>query len=85
MAGLCADANAIVRDMPRTVQDTIMGAINWHRLRCLRAIQWSDDSGDHGLAVEIEEAAPDAVELQNYVQIELAKLGWLHVEVRTEW
>ena len=85
LSRLCHATDEILQDIPRTVQDGIMGAINWHRLHCLRALEWTDDSGDHGLAVEIEEAALDATELQSYVRQALETRGWPHVEVRTEW
>ena len=81
LARLCHDASAILATAPHTIP----GAINWANLTCVRAVQWGDDSGDHGLAVEIEEASPENYELHNHVRAELEKRGWAHVEVRTEW
>jgi hypothetical protein len=85
LSRLCATTNFVLREAREDPDLHLAGAINWGNLRCIRALEWSDDSGDHGLAVEIEEAAPDATELHSYVSDALKTRGWANVGVTTEW
>ena len=82
LSRLCHATDEILRAIP---PGSIDGPINWANLSCVRAMEWADDSGDHGLAVEIAEAAPESSELQAYVGEKLRKLGWANISVRTEW
>lgn len=64
------------------------GAINWADLECRDVRRWTDDTGDVGYTVCIEEAAPDAWELQTFVREFLAEAGFGNVgniEVVTAW
>jgi hypothetical protein len=81
LAKLQRDTDEILADAPKSLG----GAVNWGDLSCWRALEWWDDSSDHGLAVEISEASPDADELVRYVGTELLRRGWPNVEVRTGW
>ena len=74
--------NAILQAIPR---GSIDGPINRADLSCIRALEWADGSGDHGVTVEIAEAGPGASKLQAYVGEKLRLLGYEHIEVRTEW
>lgn len=79
---LANSTNAILRDIP---PGSIDGPINWADLSCVRALEWADDSGDHGVTVEIAEAHSGASKLQAYVGAKLRELGYEHIDVRTEW
>ena len=81
LARLQRETNEILAAAP----NTIGGPVNWASLHCYSARAWTDDEGQTGVTVEIEEASPDAIELHGYVSSELEKRGWPHVEVRTEW
>lgn len=61
------------------------GAINWADLACRDVRRWTDDTGASGYAVSIEEASPDAWELQTFVRGYLVEAGFANVEVVTEW
>lgn len=69
----------------RANKDDIQDAVNWSDLGCRRAEHFEDDAGNAGWRVWIEEAAPEATELQNFVSGDLAEHGWPGVEVVTEW
>jgi hypothetical protein len=64
---------------------TIGGPVNWADLGPYAVEHWEDAAGDMGFRVWIEEAAPDAYELQKFVAAYLAKRGFPGVEVKTEW
>lgn len=66
-------------------RDDIGGAVNWADLRCLEARVFTTDDGETGYQVFIEEAAPDAHELQAFVGAKLREAGFPVVEVVTEW
>ena len=66
-------------------KDEIDGAINWADLACTSARYVVQDTGEILLSVIIEEASPDAWDLQNYVDNKLIARGWNNVEVMTEW
>ncbi len=64
------------------------GAINWADLECRDVRRWADDTGAAGYSVCIEEAAPDAWELQTFVREYLAEAGFGNVgdiDVVTAW
>lgn len=63
----------------------VASAINWADLACRDVRRWTDDTGASGYAVSIEEAAPDAWELQTFVREYLVEAGFANVEVVTEW
>jgi hypothetical protein len=63
----------------------IDGPINWADLGPTIVEHYEDDEGSEGDRVWIEEAAPDAYELQAFVRAYLARRGFPGVEVRTEW
>lgn len=60
-------------------------AVNWSDLRCVRVIIGVDQDDKQVTLIEIEEAAPDAWRLQQYVANALANLGYDDIEVNTEW
>lgn len=60
-------------------------AINWSDLRCVRVIIGVDQDDKQVTLVEIEEAAPDAWRLQQYVAHALENQGYDNIEVITEW
>lgn len=61
------------------------GAINWADLACREVRKWTDDTGDSGYTVYIEEADPEAAALQQFVQEWVAAVGFIDVEVVTAW
>ena len=63
----------------------IADAVNWGDLSCVSAERCESDEGDTRYLVIIEEAAPDASNLQNYIAVYLATHGFPGVEVMTEW
>lgn len=63
----------------------IADAVNWGDLSCVRAEHFESSEGHAGWRVWIEEAAPEATELQTFVRGDLALHGWPGVEVVTEW
>jgi hypothetical protein len=64
---------------------SIGGAVNWADLGPVSVEHYADNHDYRGYRVNIEEAAPDAYELQRFVAAYLAKRGFPGVEVRTEW
>lgn len=61
-------------------------AVNWASLRCIEAWCLVTDSGEERYGVTIEEASPDATQLQELVRQRLKENGWRDdIEVRTEW
>ncbi len=60
-------------------------AINWGDLRCVNASLSTEMDGSTVWQVFIEEAAPDAQNLQVFVQEHLMRHGWQPVEIFTEW
>ena len=75
---------AIVEDACMAAQDdlkpTSHEAINWGDLDCAEVGTKND-----GYYTIVEEAAPSAVELAQYVRAHLAENGLTNVEVTTEW
>ena len=71
--------------LDRAANDDIQDAVNWGDLGCSSAEHFETDDGRAGFRVWIEEAAPEAVELQQFIRADLAEHGWPGVEVRTEW
>ena len=61
------------------------GAVNWGDLRCAGVAWQVDQDGKPSYRVEIEEAAPEAVEFRRFVEACLADAGFSHVEVVMEW
>jgi hypothetical protein len=82
LSRLCHATDEILRAIP---PGSIDGPINWADLSCVRALEWADDLGDHGVTVEIAEAHSGASKLQAYVGEKLRELGWANISVRTEW
>ena len=60
-------------------------AINWGDLSCIRAEYCEDNEGLEDYRVWIEEASPTCSEFQKFITEELAKEGYLNIEVCTEW
>lgn len=65
-------------------KDEIGGPVNWLDLRCVGAEFAIDDGGNVHYRVIIEEATPEAVELQHFIEQELLA-EWGHVNVVTGW
>lgn len=63
----------------------INGPINWGDLGCTAAERYEDETGRVGFRVLVEEAAPEAYDLQGYIACRLAEMGYPDVEVLTEW
>jgi hypothetical protein len=61
---------------------TIDGAINWADLRC---VDVQESLLDDTVTITIEEAAPEASELCQYVAERLRDNGYPGIVVRTEW
>lgn len=59
--------------------------VNWIGLSCRQAKMWLDEGGNRGYSVLIEEASPDAFELQRFITRKLAHAGFEGIEVVTEW
>lgn len=58
-------------------------AINWADLRCVRVFHWTDDSGNSGFVVEIEEAAPDSGEFCRWISESIEEDTGITAEVTT--
>ena len=71
--------------LARARNDGITDAVNWADLRCAIAEHFEDHEGHAGWRVWIEEAAPEADQLKEFVAADLAAHGWPGVEVVTEW
>lgn len=71
--------------LDRAKGDDIQDAVNWADLGCTRAEHFEDHEGRAGWRVWIEEAAPEADQLKEFVRGDLAEHGWPGVEVVTEW
>lgn len=69
----------------------VRGAINWADLKCSAVVEChSMLDGDNYVMVLIEEASPDATELQAFVKEQLDNAGFearfgMPVAVETEW
>lgn len=61
------------------------GAVNWADLHCVAALRVENQDGEVSWRVEIEEVAPDAVDLQRFVHSKLEEAGFFDIEVFTEW
>jgi hypothetical protein len=61
-------------------QSQIRGAVNWGSLLCVDV-----EVLDGVVAVTVEGAAPEAVDLQIFVAGELERRGYGSIRVRTEW
>lgn len=66
-------------------KEKIGGDVNWGDLSCSEVFLCVREDGSEFYRVIIEEAAPDACELQEYVEFELFQRGFKDVEVTTEW
>lgn len=60
-------------------------AVNWADLRCTCAEYLTDDDGDTGHRVYIEEASPDNAEVIKFITTELILHGYKDVEVLLQW
>jgi len=61
-------------------QSQIRGAVNWGSLLCVDV-----EVLDGVVAVTVEGAAPEAVDLQIFLAGELERRGYGSIRVRTEW
>jgi hypothetical protein len=61
------------------------GPVNWADLHVIEVAEVIPDFGNKYFIVRIEEASPDANELQRFIGNSLAAKGWSGVEVLTEW
>lgn len=68
---------ACLKDLP--------GPVNWGDLRCVEVSYVVRDEGRPYFNVLIEEASPDASELQQFVLDAIARRGYMNVEVETAW
>lgn len=69
----------------RSIDSRIDGANNWGDLHCMFAERYETSDNNIGFRVWIEEASPDAYELQKYIIEKLKEKGVDGVEVMTEW
>ena len=60
-------------------------AVNWADLRCTRIFYWTDDSGDCGFTLEIEEVDPSSWTFGRWVAEAVEKETGITVEVNCEW
>lgn len=86
LAKLHAATDAAIATAHR-MRRNIKGPINWADLSCRAAEKWTDQDGDTGYRVWIEEAAPgcDNSTFCEYIWKQLEKRGFLNIEVETEW
>lgn len=63
----------------------IAGPVNWGDLGCTSAERYQDHTGHVGYRILIEEAAPEAQGLQEYIAGKLEEMGCPGIEVLTEW
>lgn len=66
-------------------REQIPGPVNWGDLGCSDARYILHEDGSSSHAVVIEEAAPDAYELQQFIAKELKRFGYKDIRVITEW
>lgn len=82
------DCNEVVRALVNE-QPHMGGGINWAHLRCVSAESvteyWGDPETTESHRVVIEEASPEAVELQKAVYLGLIEKGHVGIQVATEW
>jgi len=69
----------------KTIRGSFDDAVNWADLRCVRVYRWTDDAGDSGYTVEIEEAAPESVGFSGWIADSILKDTGLPVNAITEW
>ena len=60
-------------------------AINWADLSCYGTEFYITDDGVSAYRVFVSEASPEAWEFAQWIQAELAKRGFVDVEVVLEW
>ena len=60
-------------------------AVNWADLHCVAVLRVVDDEDRTSYRVEIEEVAPDASDLQQFVHQKLEVAGFFNIEVHTKW
>jgi hypothetical protein len=63
----------------------IAGPVNWGDLGCTMAERYEYHTGRIGYRVLIEEAAPEAQGLQEYIAWKLDEMGCPGIVVLTEW
>jgi hypothetical protein len=80
-----AAEKAIAIASAKMISASFNEAVNWADLRCIRVYHWTDDAGDSGYTVEIEEAAPESVEFCEWIAKTILEETGLPVEVTTEW
>lgn len=85
LKALVADANEIIAAAKNYKSRFAGEAINWGDLSCLEARSWTNDSGDAGYTVHIEEVSPTAAKFLNFIAGALIAKGWGVVEVVGEW
>lgn len=78
-------ANEIIQSLSAVERSGCYSAFNWGDLSCTSARLVVDDYGEVTLEVLIEEAAPEAHDLQGLINGQLREAGWHHVTVLTEW
>ena len=66
-------------------QESIDDAVNWADLGCVSAERFTTHDGTTGYRVWIEEAAPEAYLLKEFVSLYLDAHGFKNVEIYTEW
>lgn len=81
---LLAATDAILRDAYASRAE-IDGAVNWADLSGVAAGVMVDREGNATPTVIIEEASPNAAELQAYVRARLKERGFGDIAVQTEW
>lgn len=81
------DCNEVVREI--AARGDGKGPVNWASLRCVSAEHvveyWGDPVTAEGYRVVIEEASPDATEIQGEIGLALIERGHVGVNVATEW
>jgi hypothetical protein len=74
--------NDLIAEAKTTLEDFSGEAINWGDLSCIEVI---DRGTDRPYQVLIEEASPDSVEFQQWIQEQVFERFNIEVEVKTEW
>jgi hypothetical protein len=82
---LYADANAVIADLNKFA---IRGPVNWADLGCVEARHVTAHCGDYDVEsyeIIVEEAGPEATELQTAIALGLVEKGHVGINVVTEW
>jgi len=72
-------------EMAEAARESFDDPVNWGDFGVVTAEYYQDSDGCDGYRVNVEEASPEAYDVQLFIGEELASLGFEDIKVITEW